>query len=125
MHTYSILYQPYERFECSAPVTKRFKAPSKKHAIIKADPNYGWGCGKWPEGDDEDIQEELQNALSLSEEELLDNLHTCNGDGTDFLFELKDETTGEVIFEDGGYEGEEEDVEDWDEAYEEYDDAEV
>ena len=116
MHIYRITYQPYERYECTAPVTKRFEAPSLKHAIIFADPNYEGGCARWSgDDDDEDVQEELQNALSLSEEELLDNLYTHNGDGTDFLFELKDETTGEVIFEEGGYEDEEEDVEDWEE----------
>ena len=109
MDTYRVFFQPYERFECPAPRTIRFKAPSVKHAIIKADPNYGWGCGKWPED-----EEEVQEALNLSEEELLENLGSSNGDGTDFLFLLKNEDTGEVIFKDGDYSDCEDEVEEWD-----------
>ena len=107
MHTYSIVYEPYERFESSAPKTKTFKAPSKKHAIIKADPNCGWGCGKWPEE-----EEEVQKLLSISEEDLLNNLEMSNGDGTDYLFLLKDETTGEIIFEDEDFD-EDSEEEEW------------
>ena len=62
MHTDSIIYEPYERFESSAPKTKTKKNTYKKHAIIKADPNCGWGCGKWPEE-----EEEVQELLSTSE----------------------------------------------------------
>ena len=113
MNTYKIVYQPYDRFESPAPRIEHFKAPNNKLALLKADPNLGYGCGKFPKELDED---ELKDILAQSVEKFTENLRMCNGDGTDFLFLLENETTGKVIFRDGDYMDDDE-VEEWDEDF--------
>ena len=113
MNTYKIIYQPYERFESPAPRIEHFEAPNDKLALLKADPNLGYGCGNFPKELDED---ELKDILAHPIEDLVEDFKMSNGDGTDFLFLLENETTGKVIFEDGDY-MEDNEVEEWDEDF--------
>ena len=114
MNTYKIVFQRYERFESPAPTTMYFKAPNDKLAFLKANPFYAYGCGKMEENPDE---EELEELLSIPLEEAIEELHESNGDGFDFLFLLKNEDTGEVIFEDGDYTESDGEVEEWDDEW--------
>lgn len=98
MNTYKIIYKPYDR--CPMPtLTKHFEAPDDKTAFLIADPFFGYACGAY---DPAELEEE-DGYWNSPLETLKENLHTCNGDGFDFLFLLKNEDTGEIIFEDGDY----------------------
>ena len=109
MNTYTMVFQPYD--ETPAPRVVRFKAPNDKLAFLKASPDMSWGCGKF---DPEDIENCLpDDYLEMSVEEMAEDLYSSNGDGGDFLYLLKNENTGEVIFQDGEYEDNDK-VEEWD-----------
>ena len=112
MNTYKAIFQPYERFETSALRSIRFKAPNDKLAFLKAKPHYGWGCGEMEE--DPDV-EELKEELDMPLKRMIEICKEFNGDGTDFLFLLKNEDTGEIIFKD--------DFIDCDDTVEEWDDS--
>ena len=110
MNTYKIIWQPYERFECPGPKTLTFEAPNDKLAFLKASPFFSYGCGNF---NVEDLEVE-EDWIGEPLEDLVEMLHENNGDGFDFLFLLKNEDTGEVIFEDGDY-TEQEGTELWEE----------
>ena len=113
MNTYKAIFQPYERFETSALRSIRFKAPNDKLAFLKAKPHYGWGCGEMEE--DPDV-EELKEELDMPLKRMIEICKEFNGDGTDFLYLLRNEDTGETIFRDGfaDYDGT---VEEWDDSW--------
>lgn len=114
MNIYKAIFQPYERFESPAPRTIRFEAPNDKLALLKAGPFYGWGCGRMEDDPDEEM---LKEELNVPLEDMVEVYKQSNGDGTDFLFLLKNEDTGEVIFEDGDYTDCDDTVEEWDENW--------
>ena len=113
MNTYKAIFQPCERFETSTLRSIRFKAPNNKLALLKASPSYGWGCGEMEEDPDE---EELKEELNMSLKRMIEICKEFNGDGTDFLFLLKNEDTGEIIFKDG-FTDCDDTVEEWDDSW--------
>jgi len=109
MMTYKMIFEKYERMGGSEIVSSRFEAPSDKHAILKADPWFDYGCGRYD-------KEEAKELLKLSEEKLISTLSENNGDGSDFLFYLKNESTGKVLFNEMDVL---EEIEGWEEEIEE------
>lgn len=99
MNRYSISYEKYDR-DGGEIRTDTFMVPNDKAALLVAHPGMGRGCGKFnPEDFDEEEKELIKN---MSTEDLCTNIHECNGDGQDMLFNLRNETTGTTIF-DGGF----------------------
>lgn len=97
---YEMMYKQYGRFGEGAMVVETFNAPSDKIAILVASPVtdfFGIEVGQF------DITEgsiaELEDALSRDLSEMVqDYIVSENGD-CDYLYYLKNVTTGETIFQ--------------------------
>ena len=98
MNKYSISYQKYDRGGGELR-NETFMASSDKAALLIAHPGMSWGCGDFnPDDFDEGEKERIKN---MSIENLCDNINSCNGDGMDMLFSLRNETSGVTLFDDG------------------------
>lgn len=86
-----VVYEPYERYEMSSPKIGHITAPTFREAIIKMLSRVSMYLDK------ESIEEqEKELGRELTQEELIDQLTSQNGDGCDYIFLLRSEITGEV-----------------------------
>lgn len=89
-----VVYQRYERYQ-ETPISEgHITAPDLRTAILALLDNIGMYV------DSEEILElEEENGKKWTSEELIDNfICSVNGDGCDFIFNITNEETGEVIF---------------------------
>ena len=89
-----VVYQRYERHQ-ETPVSEgRITAPDLRTAILALLDK----IGMYAKSEDVLDQEE-ENGKKWTAEELIDNfICSVNGDGCDFVFNIKNEDTGEIIF---------------------------
>lgn len=113
MNTYSIIYDKYDRGP-STTVSAKFEAPNDKAALLIAHPCVSWGCGKFDINDLDD--EDLANLKNETKEGLVQSITYHNGDGCDALLCLKNETTGETLYEEDYYTEDPNIAESWDES---------
>ena len=92
MNTYRIIYEAYDRGPRER-VHDSFEAEDDKTALMIAHPWVGCGCLNEPD------DEELEQYSQLTEADIVSAIDSCNGDGTDYLIYLENETTGEVLYE--------------------------
>ena len=92
MNTYRIIYEAYDRGPRKR-VHNSFEAEDDKTALMIAHPWIGCGCLNEPD------DEELEQYSRLTEDDIVSAIDSCNGDGTDYLIYLENETTGEVLYE--------------------------
>lgn len=89
-----VVYQPYERYQ-ETPISEgRITAPDLRTAILALLDEIGMYV------DSEEVLElEEENGKKWTAEELIDNfISSVNGDGCDFVFNITNEETGEIIF---------------------------
>ena len=89
-----VLYQTYTRYQ-EMPISEgHITAPDLRTAILALLDRIGMYA------DSEEILElEEENGKKWTAEELIDNfISSVNGDGCDFVFNIKNEETGEIIF---------------------------
>lgn len=82
----SLQYEPYDRYESSGIKKATISAPTLRDALIKLTDNLQLYL--YPE----DIEDD-----DMSVEEIIDSIVMSNGDGCDFILELKNLTTGETL----------------------------
>ena len=86
---YRIKFEPYERYTSSGVKTATFTAPNLFEALCKV-------CDKLLlYFNREDIEEE-----GYTVEDILNRLHSENGDGCDFIISIENISTGKTIFDD-------------------------
>ena len=89
-----VVYQRYERYQ-ETPISEgHITAPDLRTAILALLDKIGMYA------DSEVVLElEEENGKKSTAEELIDNfICSVNGDGCDFVFNIKNEETGEIIF---------------------------
>lgn len=89
-----VVYQRYERYQ-ETPISEgHITAPDLRTAILALLDNIGMYV------DSEEILElEEENGKKWTAEELIDKfISRVNGDGCDVVFNIKNEETGEIIF---------------------------
>lgn len=89
-----VLYQRYERYQ-ETPISEgHITAPDLRTAILALLDEIGMYV------DSEEVLElEEENGKKWTAEELIDNfICSVNGDGCDLVFTIKNEETGEIIF---------------------------
>lgn len=89
-----VTYQRYERYQ-ETPITEgHITAPDLRTAILALLDEIGMYA------ESEDVLEcEKENGKKWTAEELIDNfISSVNGDGCDFVLNIKNEETGEIIF---------------------------
>ena len=89
-----VVYQRYERYQ-ETPISEgHITAPDLRTAILALLDKIGMYV------DSEDVLEvEEESGKKWTAEELIDNfICSVNGDGCDLVFNIKDEETGEIIF---------------------------
>ena len=89
-----VVYQRYERYQ-ETPISEgHITAPDLRTAILALLDNIGMYV------DSEEILElEEENGKKWTAEELIGNfISSVNGDGCDFVFNITNEETGEIIF---------------------------
>lgn len=89
-----VTYQRYERYQ-ETPISEgHITAPDLRTAILALLDEIGMYV------DSEEVLElEEENGKKWTAEELIDNfISSVNGDGCDFVFNIKNEETGEIIF---------------------------
>ena len=85
-----VVYEPYQRYEPSAPCVGHITANSFREAIIKMLDRVRMYL------DPETIQEyEEEQGREMTQEELIRRLEMENGDGCDYIFSLSNEDSGE------------------------------
>lgn len=89
-----VVYQRYERYQQTPISEGRITAPDLRTAILALLDKIGMYV------DSEDVLElEEENGKKWTAEELIDNfICAVNGDGCDVVFNIKNEETGEIIF---------------------------
>ena len=89
-----VVYQRYERYQQTPISEGRITAPDLRTAILALLDKIGMYV------DSEDVLElEEENGKKWTAEELIDNfICAVNGDGCDAVFNIKNEETGEIIF---------------------------
>ena len=89
-----VVYQRYARYRETNISEGRITAPDLRTAILALLDNIGMYV------DSEEVLElEEENGKKWTAEELIDNfICSVNGDGCDFVFHIKNEETGEIIF---------------------------
>ena len=89
-----VTYQRYERYQ-ETPISEgHITAPDLRTAILALLDK----IGMYAKSEDVLDQEE-ENGKKWTAEELIDNfICSVNGDGCDFVFNIKNEETGEIIF---------------------------
>lgn len=100
MKRYEMAYSEYDRTGDGIIQVVRFEAPSDNAALMFASPmHFSFGCGELnitPTGSEfDEYREKLQMSLS----DLADEVNSYLGDGTDFLYWVRDCESGEYIFE--------------------------
>ena len=89
-----VTYQRYERYQ-ETPISEgRITAPDLRTAILALLDRIGMYV------DSEDVlEQEEENGKKWTAEELIDNfICSVNGDGCALVFNIKNEETGEIIF---------------------------
>ena len=89
-----VVYQRYERYQ-ETPITEGYiTAPNLRTAILTLLDKIGMYA------DSEEILEmEKESGRKLTAEQIIDNfIVPYNGDGCDCVFNIKNEDTGEIIF---------------------------
>ena len=89
-----VTYQRYERYQ-ETPISEgHITAPDLRTAILALLDNIGMYV------DSEDVlEQEEENGKKWTAEELIDNfISSVNGDGCDVVLNIKNEETGEIIF---------------------------
>lgn len=89
-----VVYQRYARYRETTISEGHITAPDLRTAILALLDNIGMYA------DSEDVlEQEEENGKKWTAEELIDNfICSVNGDGCDLVFNIKDEETGEIIF---------------------------
>ena len=89
-----VVYQRYARYRETTISEGHITAPDLRTAILALLDNIGMYV------DSEDVLElEEENGKKWTAEELIDNfISAVNGDGCDAVFNIKNEETGEIIF---------------------------
>ena len=89
-----VTYQRYKRYQETRISEGRITAPDLRTAILALLDKIGMYV------DSEDVLEmEEENGKKWTAEELIDNfISAVNGDGCDLVFNIKNEETGEIIF---------------------------
>lgn len=100
MKRYEMAYTEYDRGGEGTIRIVGFEAPSDNAALMFASPiHFSFGCGELnitlTGSEFDEYREKLQMSLS----DLADEVSSCNGDGTDFLYWVRDCESGEYIFE--------------------------
>ena len=89
-----VVYQRYERYQETPICEGHITAPDLRTAILALLDRIGMYV------DSEDVlEQEEENGKKWTAEELIDNfICSVNGDGCDVVFNIKNEETGEIIF---------------------------
>ena len=89
-----VVYQRYERYQ-ETPISEgHITAPDLRTAILALLDRIGMYCDS-----EEILALEEENGKKWTAEELINNfICSVNGDGCDFVFNIKNEETGEIIF---------------------------
>ena len=89
-----VTYQRYERYQETLISEGHITATDLRTAILALLDRIGMYV------DSEDVlEQEEENGKKWTAEELIDNfISSVNGDGCDFVFNIKNEETGEIIF---------------------------
>lgn len=89
-----VTYQKYERYQESIISEGHITAPDLRTAILALLDK----IGMYIESEDV-LEQEEENGKKWTAEELIDNfVCSVNGDGCDVVFNIKNEETGEIIF---------------------------
>ena len=86
--TLQLTYYPYERYEQTKKKRVKISAPTLFDALVKM------VDGMRLYFDSDDIEDD-----DMTVEEILQSIELSNGDGCDYITELKNLTTGEVLLE--------------------------
>ena len=86
--TLQLTYYPYERYGGSGKKTVKISAPTVFDALVKMVDNLRLYF------DSDDIEDD-----EMTEEDIISTIESQNGDGCDYITELKNLNTGEILLE--------------------------